>query len=155
VVVVNAAELDLTLLADDGDTLELTDGRVLRLRVEADHGPNVNDYDCYGRVEHVRTCGERHERPAGFTGAASKVDVDYPYVTWWQPPTDVHPQSPGYAELRQLVIDLVRYGFKQVGVELIERCDHGHEHVVNAAWLGGVDELYPEIIAELVGEVLP
>jgi hypothetical protein len=85
--------LDLTSLTDDGDTLELPDGRTLRLRIEADLDTNLFEQpnEAYGKVawvERNRSTGRPYPRPDGFDGSAEKLYTSRsPY--WWQPPKDI------------------------------------------------------------------
>lgn len=173
----NALERDLSALNDDGATLELDDGRTLRLRIETDQDWSIDDSDCYGRIGWGETNeGGNPVRPAGFDGGAEKIDTLGGPV-WWQPPTDLMIQR-GTAEwsaYRSFLGDLISFGFKSVGLELLEGEDHyGRPIVVGAAWLGGIDTLdqpwavrdergepqyvqngyLAEIVSELAAEVL-
>ena len=57
-------------------------------------------------------------------------------------------------EQRQLIRDLMTWGFSSVAVVLEKRCDFGHWHEVEHHGCGGCDSVYPELISDLVGEVL-
>ena len=163
--------IDLTDLTSDGDTLDLGDGRALRLRIEPDEfagGWNDQmDPECFGTVEWVRLddCG-RSRRPDHFDGTARKLDTDCPHALWWQPPTAKAigtiwtPEQ--WREQAAYVLERVRYGWSSVGLELIETVTDslGGEHLVVAAsaWLGGVDDVtpdyLPDVLGDLIGEVI-
>lgn len=113
-------DVDLSELTDDGDTLDVSDTLRLRLRIEHDSDTSINDYDFYyGRTEWGNTFG-RPQRPKGMDGAAEVIDRDGRYVQWWQPPADMKRTDPGFAGLRRLVLDLIKYGFQCVELEAWE-----------------------------------
>jgi hypothetical protein len=141
-------------LGDDGDIFELADGRSLRLRIEVDQDTEINDSDCYGKVEWIQRGHHRDPRPEGFDGRARKLwGASDPF--WWQPwegATDAE-----IAEFVPRIQELAEYGFKLVGLELRETLldsrKFEHTIVVDVAWIGGVDAFYPELIGELVAEL--
>lgn len=150
--------LDLSGLTDDGDTLDLAGGRMIRLRIEPDHDTSVNDFDCYGRVEWRDSWSRQTLRPITFDGNAEIIDRDGIAALWWQPPADVKRSDPGFRQLRSSVIDLVTYGFRSVGLELCEGTDHyGRPIVTDSTWIGGVDDVsadyLPHLLADLVTEL--
>lgn len=154
-------------LTDDGDTHTLSDGRTLRLGIRPDDvSPmeQINDADCWGRVAWgVRVPGERWERrPDGFDGAARKLADTRDGSVWWQPPgPEVIGPVPWDAETLRAegakVAELIEDGFSLVSLRVIETVADslGHEHSVElaATYLGGVDKFYPELIAEMAGEL--
>lgn len=153
---------DLSALTDDGDTVELDDGRTLRLRIEPDldTDPFTDNPDFYGRIGHGaidRDTG-RERRPDGFDGAAHKLDVIDGRV-WYQPPTGDYAIAPEhYAEWLAFVSELYSYGCKIVTVELLDGEDHyGRAIVRDAASLGGIDSLdngyVHDVVTDLVSEL--
>jgi hypothetical protein len=160
--------LDLSALADDGDTLELDDGRMLRLRVRHDEFFSINDFDCYGETEpysHRYDYDEQYApRPAHFTGNAEKIECDRGYWIWWEPPADAPKRGTDeFARFRSHVIDLIRDGFYVVTLELCEGTDaYGRPIVVDMASIGGCafehgpDGYKPaDVVRDLIVEVLP
>lgn len=149
-------------LYDDSDTATLTDGRTVRLRIEPDQDTDIQDYEAYGSVAWVRPHPYRvghDQRPEGFDGNAEKLWTceNGSECFWWQPPTDlVHGRgTPEFASLRQLVRELVTWGFKSVGVEVLDGTDaYDRPIVVDAAWIGGVDSVDDGYLAELVSDLL-
>jgi hypothetical protein len=142
-------------LQDDGDTVDLADGRMLRLRIEVDQDASINDYDSDGKVTWSRG-GEGTTRPAGFNGRARIIEVDYPDRLWWQP-CDGLTDEQIRAETPR-IRDLVRYGFKGVILELCAGVDaYGRPIVVDAASLWGIDSLddgyLATVLSDLVGEL--
>ena len=150
--------LDLAQLQDDGDTLELDETRALRLRIEVDQDANINDFDCYGRVndERLRTNGYGYKmRPEGFTGNAEKLWWGNDGPWWWEPPADVKRTDPSFREFRVTVCQLLAYGFKGVTLELLEGRDaYGRPIVTRTASLWGIDSLDNGYLAEVVGELV-
>lgn len=147
---------DLASLTDDGDTIELADGRVLRLKVEPDPHPSIMDEQgegvwC-GRIEwdngRENAYGWRM-RPDGFTGRAEVIERDWHARLWWEVPADIVIGSDTHHNLRQSILDLYRYGYCQVG--LVLECEHGGE--LDSAWVGGCDNFYPELVTDLVTEL--
>jgi hypothetical protein len=144
-------------LTDDRDTFELPDGRTLRLRIEPDPDMSILDEQgegvwC-GRIEwdkgRTNDYGYR-DRPDGFTGRAEVIHRDRSDRLWWEVPADIVIGSDHHRTLRQSILDLYHYGYSQVG--LVLECEHGGE--VASTWIGGCDEFYPELLDDLVGEVL-
>ena len=141
----------MAALTDDGDTFELADGRSLRLRIEVDQDASINDYDCYGKIEWIARGHHRDPRPSGFDGKARKLwGASDPF--WWQPWEGATEEQ--IAEAAPQIRELAEYGFKLIGLELRETLldsrKFEHTIVVDTAWIGGVDEFYPELIGELV-----
>lgn len=179
----NLEGIDTSDLTDDDDLLELSDRFRLRLKIEHDPDSSVNDYDADGKVEWGRRhpYTDRAERPEGFDGAAVILYRDGRDVAWWQPygtgPGSTKQDTYGWqdeagewhhARWHQLphaerqrqfwrVHDLWLYGFKQVGLALEENVrdsfEHDHWVQVDVAWIGGVDEFYPELIGDLASEL--
>ena len=151
---------NLSDLTDDGDEIDLPDGRSLRLRIEPDQDASVNDSDCYGRIEwsHVgpHNYTGRANRPDDFTGAAHILDRDHGSVLWWQPWEGATEEQA--RDFLPTLRELVEYGFKLVGLELRETVTDslGSEHtvVLDTAWLGGVDDTGSDYLQEIIGEML-
>lgn len=150
-------KLDLSSLTDDGDTLELPDGRVLRLKIVPDEDASINDDEFYGRVsfDRVRRNNYGNEmRPEGFTGNAEKLWYGNDGPWWWEPPVDVKRTDPQFGALRDSVRELLAFGYKGVTLELVSSCDHCHRSgVVESASLWGIDSLDNGYIHEVVGEL--
>lgn len=154
-------------LTDDGDTVELDDGRTLRLRIESsdesflfvhkDGTLDTND-ECYGTFAFYdtreRNCGSYGYpvRPDGFDGNAEVLRSNGGDPLWWQPPTGdyalIDPDtgkparrgSDTFRQLRSHVLDLLEFGYSAVGVEVLDGKDaYGRPIVVNHAWIGYVE----------------
>ena len=150
-------EMDLSTLREDGDTLTLEDGRVLRLKIEPDYAASINDFDCYGHVwENSLPRNEMgyYVRPSAFTGNAEKLSWGNDGPWWWEPPTDVKRTDPHFRELRGLVTQLLAYGFSRVMLELCKGNDYyGRPIVVNCASLWGIEDKSAEAVADLLFEL--
>lgn len=141
---------DLEGLTEDGDEIELTGGRKLRLRTESDEtDPRDMLGDFYGDVEYVdemRTRnGEHAPRPDGYNGNAEILRFGSPpngapVQVWWQPPTDVKRGTDAFRELRSGLVEILQWGYSSVGLEILEGVDAYRRPIVTAtAWLGGVE----------------
>lgn len=162
-------ELDSDTLADltqDGDTVELDDGRTLRLRLTADDMTAADDGDWYGAIAPVRWAHrydadyhQQPERPNGFTGNAEKLHYGRGEVVWWEPPSDVKRGTDGFTTLRATLRDVLEYGYVVVSLELCRGTDaYGRPVVVDVASIGGVeamarDDYMREIVSELAAEL--
>lgn len=155
----DTATLDLSGLTEHGDILELDDSRRLRLLIEPDDiSPmaHINDCDAYGKVAWVERSRDliwSAPRPEGFDGSASKLWTATGDQFWWQPYRDGKDVA-DTPEQRQLIRDLMSWGFSYVAVVLEKRCDFGHWHEVEHHGVGGCDSVHPELISELVDEAL-
>ncbi len=149
---------DLDGLIADGDTVDLPDGRKLRLRTYPEEGSDpFRDLDCYGAIAPVQTHPDtgNSRRPDGFTGNAEKIDTrDGRY--WWEPPADAPKRgTEDFAQLRQQVRDLFDYGLQIVTLEELRGRDaYGRPIVRRAASLGGVEpfpdpDYFREILQDL------
>ena len=152
------AEL-LANLKDDGDTVELANGAMLRLRIEPDEDYSINDYDSDGKVAWGIRDDMGGQRPAGFDGSAEKLGIyDHGNAMWWQPYRDVvelkRTDPEAFRKERLRIRDLVEYGFKGIVLELCQGEDaYGRPIVVKTESVWGVDELYPELVGELAAEL--
>jgi hypothetical protein len=79
--------VDLSALTQDGDTLELEDGRTLRLRLEPDQDASINDYESDGSIEWTRNNAYGPVRPDNYTGRARILNRDRGQTLWWEPPS--------------------------------------------------------------------
>lgn len=160
----NLSDDQLTELVATND-VEVTDvfGReyTLRLHVEPDNETSINDYDCYGTISQGYDYWHeaKSERPAGFDGAARKMQIERGTWVWWQPPADIKPESESVADLFRLVRNLIECGFTAVGVSLHETVTdslgHDHEVQVDVAWLGGIDTTDdPAYLRSVVADLL-
>jgi hypothetical protein len=146
------AGIDLDSLTDDGDVIDLPDGRKLRLRVEHDDINPFNEYETYGKIETgVRTGFTDDGRPDGFDGNSERLM----HQCWWQPPTDGPKRgTEEFAKFRRLVLDLINYGMHWVALEVLDSEDaYGRPIVVSVASLGGIDSLEDGYLAEVVKEL--
>jgi hypothetical protein len=153
-------DLDLTDLQNDGNTIELTDGRRLRMRIEVDQDASINDYEADGRVEWTRDNSYGSQRPADFTGRARNLDHSFGSTLWWEIPA---PEMIGDvwtdAEMRSQearIRKLVEYGFSVVTLELLDGADaYGRPVVTQYQRLGGIDSVdNGEYLTELVRDLL-
>lgn len=156
--------VDLEDLRADGDTVKMDDHRELRLRIEVDQDATINDDEADGKVEWVRGDRDwspmRYPRPNGFDGSARIIDHDNGYALWWQPYEGLTDEQ--IRSERPRILDLVRYGFKGVILELLETIvdSQGGSHtvVVDTASLWGIDSLENgyllEVVQELAAELL-
>jgi hypothetical protein len=146
---------ELADLYNDGDTVELGDGRELRLRIEPDDINPFDEFDTYGKIAwsgRVNDYGYE-QRPAGFDGNAERITILNDRV-WWQPPADVKRSDPHFRELRALVSDLASFGCVGVSLELLEGEDaYGRPIVRRVASLWGIDSLANGYLAEVVSEL--
>jgi hypothetical protein len=151
-------KLDLSSLTDDGDTLELDDGRTLRLKIEVDQDTSIGDFpDCYGRLTEERVRMNEYgwyARPSDMSGNAEKLWYGNDGPWWWEPPTDVKRSDPVFKSLRDNVRELLAFGFKGVILELLQGEDAYHRPiVVESASLWGIDSLDNGYIHEVVSEL--
>jgi hypothetical protein len=151
-------KLDLSSLTDDGDALELEDGRVLRLKIEVDQDTSISDFpDCYGRLTEERVRNNDlgwPARPSDMTGNAEKIWYGNDGPWWWEPPVDVKRTDPVFKSLRDNVRELLAFGFKGVTLELLSTCDGCHRSQVDSsASLWGIDSLDNGYIHEVVSEL--
>ena len=157
----------LSDLFDDGDYVNLDDGRSVRLRIEPDQDTSVRDYECYGEFSEY-AYDYRHDhhepRPDGFDGDAEKIQVDRGLWMWWQPPRgdyalDYKRGTPEFATFRSFVIDLASYGFIGLIIEVWHSCGEcstRHEETTASIWgvEWGTDDAYRRtLISELLAEV--
>jgi hypothetical protein len=148
---------DLTALTDDGDTVDLEDGRTARLLISPDDINPFDEFDCYGKVSPIarRSMDQGLPRPPGFDGNAEKLYACGTDAFWWQPPADGPKRgTEEFAQERRLVIDLASWGMKRVALEILDGTDaYGRPIVVNVASLGGIDSLEDGYLAEVVSEL--
>ena len=157
-------DLDLTGLRGDGDTIELPDGRELRLTIAPDDCSTPDDWgDWYGNlsrfIEYRDTGGSIYPRPRpdDFDGAARKINLRDGFV-WWQPPADVTDRD-ALRAMKANLTNLYEYGTSVFILELRSECDCCHRVKVDeSAVLGGVepfpdDDYRREILSDLVAEL--
>ena len=147
-------------LRDDGDEVELADGRVLRLRYEADESMTVeDDSDWFGRIEWARreNAYGHAVRPSGFDGGAEVLYYNRGDRCWWQPPTDAVKDGRLRDTLRRQLNELLECGYRLAIVELCDGRDvYGHRIVVAVQTLGGIapfDDVDDGYLADMVNEV--
>lgn len=146
----------LNNFTDDGDTLDIGNGKMLRLVITPDEDTLLNDFDYYGQIEWVRVndCG-RHTRPESFDGRAQVISSEWYQRLWWQPPTDMtHPED--IRQIKRLVLDIIEYGFNVVTLQLCENEDaYGNPIIIDYACLGGVEPFsdLTDIVSDLASEL--
>lgn len=149
-------------LREDGDEHVLANGYTFVLKVEPDEGTSINDYDCYGSVSYIN----RHDngvRPSNFTGAAEKLTTYHGDTYWWEPYREGHKVYNDPKE-RQMVLDILSYGYYVYTVEVYETCaivnaagrTVGYTtHRVDASSLGGIEPvLERDTVKDVVEQVL-
>lgn len=148
----------LDKLRHDGDTYDLPDGRMIRLRIEPDHDASINDApDFYGRLADA---DRGQDRPHAFDGNAEKMWLQQNGgCVWWQPPKDVRRTDEGFAALRRLVNDVASFGFVGYVVELVgpetDADAYGHRPVVAFDSLWGIEAMVDDAYARtIIGELL-
>lgn len=154
--------VDLSELVDDGDTVELGDGRSLRLRIMPDDTDAFEEYDCYGLVEPVDTHRQGYSvRPSGFDGNSEKMwlQQNNGYI-WWQPPKEGPKRGTvEFTSFKQHVNDIASFGMCVLVVEVCQGVDgYNRPIVTNVGSLGGIepfptDEYKAEIIGDIVAEL--
>lgn len=151
--------IDLSKLTSDGDTVDLPDGRALRLRMEPDDINPFEEYDTYGRMQWERNHRDNgwSIRPDGFTGNAEKVSTDSGASLWWEPPTDGPARgSEEFRAFRAQVMELLEYGMVYVSLEMLdsEEDAYGRRIVRNVASVGGVEPMpTADYLHELVSQL--
>lgn len=114
------------------------DGETWRLRIDGDCDTSINDFDCYGKIETVRSYDGRSTRPAAFDGKARILDRTWGWHTWWQPPSDLTTDQ--IDEQFKFVEMIYREGFYLLIVEHINGTDaYGEPIVVDYTTLGAID----------------
>lgn len=131
----------------DGDTVELPNGEELTLHVEQDPDHSVYDEDpefvghfAEARVD--RWNGDYVQRPSGFDGGAMILRGLNFNPVWWQPPKDMTRDN--VLKFRDWVVERLEDGYCIVGVE----------YRGETAWIGGCDDVYPELVSEQAAEVM-
>lgn len=147
-------------LREHGDECEVG-AWTLRLTIEPDEWVSPFDYpDSLGRLAWVNTnrhTGQHEPRPDGFDGAACIIHGGQRSFDpcWWQPPEGVKPGTDEYESAKAYAWERLNFGYSVVTVEAFRHRDlYGRPCVEAVASLGGVDDIYPALVAELVAEVL-
>lgn len=143
------AGVEIEDLTQDGDVIDLPDGRKLRLRIQPDDTNPFTEYETYGKVEWANRRYER-QRPDGFDGNAEILNG-----AWWQPPADGPKRgTEEFAKFRQLVLKLIEFGMETVILEVLDGEDAYHRPIVTQVTsLGGIDSLEDGYLAEVVKEL--
>jgi hypothetical protein len=153
-----ATMADLSSLKDHGDTVELADGRTVRLTIEPDTDHSIMDDQGEGMWcgalawDNPQRTNEYGYvmRPIGFeSGRCEVIETDGRYRLWWAVPDDIKVGSDQHRKLRETIRDLLRYGYVVVGLTL--ECEHGG--TLDSAYVGGVDSFYPELVDDLASEI--
>ena len=123
-----------------------------RFITDVDDCFDLNDWDCYGRVQWAGR-GGRSDRPAGFDGAARKLWTRNDCF-WWQPPADLVNNNLALAELLPKVRDILEYGFRVWKVEVDRRCSCCGSYTMIGSYSFGGYEPFEEPYTAVVGELL-
>lgn len=145
------------------NTVDLGDGRAVRLRVEIDQDSNLFDDEFYGKFAFVtsRYNDYGHDsRPDGFTGNAEILRGRGDPI-WWEPPSGltVKRGTREWSNYRQEIMELLEYGFIGLVAELLVGKDHYGKGIVrDSASLWGIesmadDDYKREIAGELLSEL--
>jgi hypothetical protein len=135
------------MAASDYDCMvevELDDEHWVKAQLTYDYCTSLDDFDCYGRVEH--TDWRKVERPKGFDGNAVKIQAQREQY-WWQPPLFDKADRRRWAEdpewrraLTRQTRDVLEYGFSVVSVEYEGFCKCCKQRQgFGAAGLSGLD----------------
>lgn len=142
--------------ASYGDPAVIVDGDLRwTLKVDYDDIPassEINGCDAYGKVawcERDRYTRFDAERPQGFTGAAHKLRTSTGDAFWWEPYRDEGGDTADSPEFRQLVIDLMSWGFHYVSLKLETKGCCGHFHETGFAAMGGIDDVGVEYLTSI------
>ena len=132
-----------------------------RVRLVPDEGTTINDFDCYGKASKYALDYWRDgqkERPADFTGAARKIEIDRGYWVWWEPYREGHKVYDSPEDVRQ-VTDLLRRGFMVVSIShqtKCQGCDEWGQEIAQS--LGGIDSIKDAdlncVIQDIVHEIM-
>lgn len=149
---------------EEGDRVELPDGRTLRLRVTPDDIDPFTEYDCYGMASRCDDYSSERfyrNRPDGFTGNAEKLWLQQNGgCIWWEPPKDGPKRgTESFGAFRSFINDLASFGMSVYTLELCDGTDaYGHAIVVKVASVGGIepfpaDDYKREIVGDLASEL--
>lgn len=144
------AKLAADELRWDGDTVELPNGETLTLHVEPDQDTSIMDEQgegvwC-GRLEWAERRNSwdyTYRRPEWADGGAELLSVSGEQL-WWRPLDDCLRDRTIRDAVRATVLELLEYGYSDVGVE----------YRGETAWIGGCDDVYPELVEGQAWEVL-
>jgi len=152
---------------EDGETVELLNGKKLRLKVRPDYLTDINDFDYLGRVEWSKANSynktsyifDKHPRPNGFDGNAEILKKDGGSNLWWQPPQDVERGSDQFRAVKKTALSVIEYGYYVYTLELLDGVDAYQKPIVTKkAALGGLEPFLDElskqdILQELLSEL--
>jgi hypothetical protein len=152
---------------EDGETVELLNGKKLRLKVSPDYYTDLNDFDYLGRVEWSKYnkynktsyIFDKHPRPDGFDGNAEILKKDGGSNLWWQPPQDVARESDQLRAVRKTALSVIEYGYLEYKLELLDGLDaYKRPIVIKVSVLSGIEPFIDEstkedIMQELLWEL--
>lgn len=135
------------MAASDFDSeveVEIDDEHWVKAKLTYDYCTTLDDFDCYGKVEH--TDWRQVERPRGFDGNAVKIQAQREQY-WWQPPLFDKADRRRWAEddewrrsMTSHVRDVLEYGFSVVSVEYEGFCKCCKQRdVIGFEACGGID----------------
>lgn len=152
-----SAVFDLYALDEDGATVDLGEGRTLRLRIVPDESWSIfDDGDWYGKLAWVDDRRDyRPQRPQGFTGNAEILGIGRGNDrVWWEPPADVPRTAENFDALRRSIIDAMEEGAVGVILEVLEGEDaYGRPIVREADSLWGVVGHDHDYLREIVQDL--
>ena len=147
--------MDMTLLdklQSDGDSMEIGNGRTLKLVFTADetHFDDISEWgEVYGRTQWTRDGDYGAVRPSDFTGAAEILRHDHNYSLWWEP-YDLKGLTGGregqaFRDYRTMVSEIMEWGFCVMGLKLYEEVADSrggtHRVEVASAYVGGIEPM--------------
>ncbi len=144
------AKLAADELRWDGDTVELPNGETLTLHVEPDQDSSVFDEAGEGMWVGMLEWTHRTNdygwpiRPDWADGGAEILQRDHNSALWWRPLEDCLRDRELRNKLRATLCELLEYGYSIVGVE----------YRGETAWIGGCNDVYPELVSEQAAEVM-
>jgi hypothetical protein len=147
---------------DDEETLELSDGSLLRCRWEADSFWGWEDYsDVYGLIDWARRDNDydRSRRPTWANGRARIVERDRWSDLWWQPAADLGDDD--LPSVAAAISDLFHYGCRLIVVEWLSASHDDYPYarearsVIRDGCIGGL-EPFPDsaYVLDIVGDIV-
>jgi hypothetical protein len=135
-------------------SLELDGGYTVRAKLMPDYDSNLEDSgDWYGKLE--ASPRNSRARPAGFDGAARKIDTRNGPI-WWQPPADLVSDRDNLAKLEKRVRGYFHEQWCYVGVVLEMRgpaCVCCGERKTYTASLWAVESDAGDYLAEVLTDL--
>lgn len=148
----------------DGKHVALNDNVFLRAKQEPDYYTTINDFeDCYGKIAPVTYSpytGRARSRPDGFDGKAHIIRSHHSDPVWWQPPADFGTDPNLLNNTKNIVREILDFGFYCWVVEMCDGKDaYGNAIVRDYQSICGIEPLLETddtmlIICDVVNELL-